>query len=280
MLTRLTYITAIALAVFSGSVSTYGLTKFAPGAELVIAAMGLLFEAGKLTAFAMLHKRMPLTLKAALLTVGLVLMSLNIIGVSGFLSNAYEREQTAARAASHTVEAEAKAAVATLERQLAAAEASVTKSREAIGKAKGDRDQIKAVNAIIAAATTERDRLARDLAAAQGKQAKAEGATIAASAEFAAIAFIAAAVGADQDRVAHLVILVIASLPDLLAVLLLVAAGFAHQASQSSAETVIQPAASSAKAKLSKRQKAAYKGWETRRRKVARKTGPQLVTAN
>jgi hypothetical protein len=280
MFIRLTYITAVVLAVFSGGVSTYGLTKFAPGAEVVIAAMGLLFEAGKLTAFTMLHKRMPLPLKAALLMVGIVLMSLNIVGVSGFLSNAYEREQTAAHAASHTAEAEAKAAVAILERQLAGAEASVTKSREAIGKAKGDRDQIKAVNAIIAAATTERDRLARDLVAAQGRQAKGEAATITASAEFAAIAFIAAATGADQDRIAHLVIFVIASLPDLLAVLLLVTAGFAHKAPQKAAEATIRQEASPAKPKLSKRQKAAYKGWETRRRKMARKAGPQLIAAN
>src|SRR5258708_3244436 len=58
---------AIGLASFSGAVATYGLTKFAPGAEYVIAAMGVLFEAGKLTSFAMLHNRMPRALKGALL---------------------------------------------------------------------------------------------------------------------------------------------------------------------------------------------------------------------
>jgi hypothetical protein len=56
----------------------------------------------------------------------------------------------------------------------------------------------------------------------------------------AAIAFLAAATNTDQDRVAHLVILVIASLPDLLAVMLLVAAGYSsHQTTTVSAPVVV-----------------------------------------
>ncbi len=79
LLTKLTYTTAVALAIFSGGVSTYGLTKFAPGAEAVIAAMGLLFEAGKVVSFSLMHKQMPDALKGGLLIVGLVLMTLNIV---------------------------------------------------------------------------------------------------------------------------------------------------------------------------------------------------------
>jgi hypothetical protein len=59
-----------------------------PGAEIVVGAMGLLFEAGKLTSFAMLHRRsLPRLLRGALATVGLTLMTANVAGVSGFLSN-------------------------------------------------------------------------------------------------------------------------------------------------------------------------------------------------
>ena len=82
-LNTVAYTTAIALACFSGAVATYGLTKFAPGAEFVIAAMGVLFEAGKLASFALVHKQMPRSLKAALVLIGLVLMTLNVAGVSG-----------------------------------------------------------------------------------------------------------------------------------------------------------------------------------------------------
>lgn len=49
--------------------------------------MGALFEAGRQTSFHLLHtKPLPWTLNAALLTVGLFLMTLNVYGVHGQLS--------------------------------------------------------------------------------------------------------------------------------------------------------------------------------------------------
>ncbi len=64
--------------------------KLVPGAEVVVGAMGLLFEAGKLTSFAMLHRRsVPRLIRVALAGVGVTLMAANVAGVSGFLSNAY-----------------------------------------------------------------------------------------------------------------------------------------------------------------------------------------------
>jgi hypothetical protein len=282
LLDKLSYVIAVALALFSGSVSMVGLMKFAPGAEIVIAIMALLFEAGKLASFSLLHKQMPVAIKAVLTVLGVVLMTLNIVGVSGFLSNSYEHEVTAAHAVTHAAEAEAAANVATLERQLKAAETAVDKARDSLGKAKGDRDQIKAVNNVIAAAVKERDALAAKLGAAQAKQAKSEGATIQSSAEFAAIAFVAAATNADQDRVAHFFILGIASLPDLLAVFLLLGAG--HKPAMmpvldaaNPAQAPVEAPAPVAKPKLTARQIAAKKGWETRRRNAARKTAPKLV---
>jgi hypothetical protein len=62
--------TAISLATFSGGVATFGMMKLVPGAEIVVGAMGLLFEAGKLISFAMLHNRnVPRLVRGALATV-------------------------------------------------------------------------------------------------------------------------------------------------------------------------------------------------------------------
>jgi hypothetical protein len=230
LLTKISYSTAIALACFSGGVATYGLTKFAPGAEWIVAAMGVLFEAGKLTSFAMVHRPLPTLIKGALLAVGLVLMTLNIIGVSGFLSGAYERQQLGARATAHAAESIAHASAGLVERQLAGAEQNLAQARTMLIKARDDRGRVKAAQAIVTTATVERDALVRQLAAAQASAAKGESDTINAGSEFAAIAFIAAATGSNQDTVAHAVILVISSIPDLLAVLLLVAAGYSKPA--------------------------------------------------
>ena len=98
-LNTISYTTAISLAAFSGGVATFGMMKLVPGAEIVVGAMGLLFEAGKLTSFAMLHRRsVPRLLRGALATVGLTLMAANIAGVSGFLSHEYEKTHINAQA--------------------------------------------------------------------------------------------------------------------------------------------------------------------------------------
>jgi hypothetical protein len=239
--TKIAYTTAIGLACFSGGVATYGLTKFAPGAELVVAAMGVLFEAGKLTAFALIHKQMPRLLKAALVFVGLILMGLNIAGVSGFLSSAYEHSAISARAASHTAESTAHASASLIERQLAQAESNLAQARAALIKARDDRGRQRAAEKVIASATAERDALVAKLSSAKTSEARVEGDTITASAEFAAVTFIAAAVGTGQDGVAHLLILAVASLPDALAILLLVAAGYTAPQAEPKAPAVRKP---------------------------------------
>jgi len=229
-LTKISYTTAVALACFSGGVATYGLTKFAPGAELIVAAMGVLFEAGKLTSFALVHRPLPRLLKGALLTVGVVLVTLNIVGVSGFLSNAYEHQQLGALATAHTAERTAHASAGLVERQLAAAESNLAQVRTMLIKARDDRGRQRAAQAVVTAATAERDALIKQLAAAGASTAKVEGDAISAGGEFAAIVFISGVTGAGSDSVARAVILVISSIPDLLAVLLLVAAGYSKPA--------------------------------------------------
>jgi hypothetical protein len=73
----------------------------------------------------------------------------------------------------------------------------------------------------------ERDALVKQLAAARSTKAQAEGDAITATSEFAAIQFIAGSTGASVDTVAHAAILTISAIPDVLAVLLLIAAGYA-----------------------------------------------------
>jgi hypothetical protein len=109
---------------------------------------------------------------------------------------------------------------------LASAESNLAEARTALIKARDDRGRQRAAQAVVTSATAERDALVQKLSAARGIKAQVEGTEIRASGEFAAVAFLGAATGTDQDEVAHLLILVIASLPDILAVLLLVAAGY------------------------------------------------------
>jgi hypothetical protein len=180
------------------------------------------------TSFAMLHRRtVPKILRLALAGVGVTLMAANVAGVSGFLSNAYEKQAIGAKATRHTSEATARASASLVERQLAQAESAVVQARQALVRARDDRGRVKAAQTVLASVTAERDALVKQFGAAQATQAQAEGNTISAGSEFAAIQFIAGATGASVEMVAHAAILTISAVPDVLAVLLLIAAGYA-----------------------------------------------------
>jgi hypothetical protein len=99
-------------------------------------------------------------LNTALLAVSLLLMTLNIIGVAGFLSAAYERQQIAAKATAHTAIGTAHAAASLIERQLTQAESNLGAGRTALIRAKDDRGRVKAAQAVVTTATAERDALA------------------------------------------------------------------------------------------------------------------------
>ena len=132
--------------------------KLVPGAEVVVGAMGLLFEAGKLASFAMLHRRsVPRLIRVALAGVGVTLMAANVAGVSGFLSNAYERVRQPHRAA------------------VASAESNLAEARTALIKARDDRGRQRAAQAVVTSATAERDALVQKLSAARGIEAQVEG---------------------------------------------------------------------------------------------------------
>jgi hypothetical protein len=168
---------------------------------------------------------MPRTVKLGLGTIGAFLMVLNVIGVTGQLSSSYVHRQIDSNVASHNAQAIAAGDVADLEHQVAAIDATLAQATEAKIKARDDKDRRKAADAIVKQAKSDRDAIAAKLQTALAGKVKAEGESMSAAGEFAAVAFIASATGASMDRVANLVILVISTIPDLLAVLLLIAAG-------------------------------------------------------
>jgi hypothetical protein len=85
---------------------------------------------------------------------------------------------------------------------------------------------VKAAQAILTAATADRDVILAKLSAANTTTAKMEGDSISASGEFAAVVFLASMFSIDQDMVAHILIEVVAALPDILAALLIVTIGY------------------------------------------------------
>ena len=225
-LNTIAYGTAIGLAGFSGAIATYGLTKFCPGSEVAVGIMGALFEAAKLSSLALIHrKHLPLPLKCGLAAVSLTLMTANIAGVSGMLSAAYSEKQNAAAAKHSQTSHVAGAAVTDLRVQLAAADASIADARKAVLRARDDKSRVRAAQAFLTQATSDRTDLARRLETATTVQATSDADAIRASGEFAAVRFLAQSTGTSEDTMIHIVILIIASVPDLAAALLLWAAG-------------------------------------------------------
>jgi hypothetical protein len=163
--------------------------------------------------------------------------------VASFLSAEYTRAQIAARAAAHTAEAGAHAEASLIERQLGQAETAVAQARANLVRAKDDRGRVKAAQAILTSATSERDALVKQLGAAQASSAQVEGTAIQMSAEFATVSFLAQAFGVEQDVMARIVISTIAALPDILAALLIVAVGYvAPKPARSRARATKRPA--------------------------------------
>src|SRR5258708_18122613 len=107
-LRNLSYATAVALVAFSGSVSVAGLAKFAPGSVAIVVTMGALFELSKLAAFTHIgRKGVSRPVKIVLGTLGSILVVLNIIGLSGQLSNSYTQRQLSSQATGHVSTANA-----------------------------------------------------------------------------------------------------------------------------------------------------------------------------
>jgi hypothetical protein len=142
-LRNFSYVTAVALVTFSGSVSVAGLAKFAPGSVAIVVVMGALFELSKLAIFPQLgRKGVSLPVRVALGTLGSILVVLNIIGVSGQLSNSYTQRQLSSQAAGHVSTATAYASAELVERQLAQAESNLSQARQALVRARDDKGRV------------------------------------------------------------------------------------------------------------------------------------------
>jgi len=272
LLTKLSYTVAIALCIFSGATATYGLTAFAPQAFCVIAILGFLMECGKVTIFSLAHKPMPRLLKVAMISIGILLCCLNVFVVSGFFSKKYEKQVFEGQATSHTSEQTARASAGLVERQLAASEQNLAAARMMLLKARDDRGRQKSAQAVINTATVERDGLVKQLAAANTNEAMVEGNTIQAGSEMSAIAFLAGATGWSMGTVAHLVIAILAGIPDVLAILLIICAGYSQETSAPVKQEVPQP-------KLTKRQIGAREGWKKRRQRAYAKNHTLKIVA-
>src|SRR5712671_1102914 len=190
-LTSISYTTAISLAAFSGGVATFGMMKLVPGAESSSAPWGSCSR--------------PASSPASRCST--VAASRGSSG-SRWPASAWRPTWRGSPASCRT---RTSAYASLIERQLASAESNLAEARTALIKARDDRGRQRAAQAVVTSATAERDALVQKLSAARGIEAQVEGTEIGASGEFAAVAFLAAATGTDQDEVAHLLILVIAS---------------------------------------------------------------------
>lgn len=295
-LRKLALWTAFAMSAFAGIVATTGLAKFLPGAELLgvnlVFVLGALLEIGTLVVFAVLARgwcQTHFALKWLLVVITAIVVLLDIVGVSGQLSSSYQGRLNAAQGAHTASQAAfaakigaAQVAIADLDRQLAAQDAVAGRASEARAKAKDDKDRIKAAKAMAAETEAKRKQIGDDRKVAvnqlvdlQVEAGQTEGKEEAGG-ESAAVQFLAGTFGVDQDRAAHYLILVISSLPNLFAMtLVMLAEGMAGRPTEK-VEVSEAPVVPERK-ELTKRQLAARKGWETRRRKALRKAGPALA---
>jgi hypothetical protein len=219
--------TAIVLAATSGAIATYGLTRVIPGSEPIVIGLGVLFECAKLTSLAIIHrKKLPRTLKVALTSVAVVLMTANVAGVSGLLSSAYSQRALDSKASAHNAARVNESAVGDIKRQLDAADAQISAANAALVRARDNRDRAKAAQAIVTQAQARRDTLATQLRTATATQAQAEASAITATGEFASVAFLASTVGITPDAAARVVITVLSAVPDIAAALLLWASSY------------------------------------------------------
>jgi hypothetical protein len=230
-------IVALALACVSAAFSIDGLTAIFAGAFWPVITMGAALEAGKLVAAAWLteywHSAPPL-LRLVLVAMITVLMSLNAVGVFGFLTRAHLEHMAALdmALADRTAETEARLAiqrqtVADLDRRIAQIDAAIEEATR-LGRPVGAMtisDQKRRDRADIAAA---RQREAQALASLQIEKAKIDAQRRRAEAEVGPVRYLAELIGTpatDLERPVRLLTLALVAVLDPLAIALLLAAG-------------------------------------------------------
>jgi hypothetical protein len=231
------FIVALALASISAAFSINGLTAIFAGAFWPVITMGAALEAGKLVAAAWLTEHWhsaPSLLRLVLVAMIGVLMSLNAVGVFGFLTRAHlDHMATVDLAlADRTAETEARLViqgqtVADLDRRIAQIDAAVEESTR-LGRPVGAMtiaDQKRRDRAEIAA---ERQREGQALAGVRVEKAKIEAQRRRAEADVGPVRYLAELIGTpatDLERPVRLLILALVAVLDPMAVALLLAAG-------------------------------------------------------
>jgi hypothetical protein len=233
-------IVALALASISAAFSIDGLTAIFAGAFWPVITMGAALEAGKLVAAAWLTEpnSAPPLLRLVLVAMIGVLMSLNAVGVFGFLTRAHlDHMATVDLAlADRTADTEARLAiqirtVADLDQRIAQIDAAIEASTR-LGRplaAMTIADQKRRDRADIVA---ERQREGRALASLQIEKAKIEAQRRRAEADVGPVRYLAELIGTpaiDLERPVRLLTLALVVVLDPMAVALLLAAG-AHTA--------------------------------------------------
>jgi hypothetical protein len=231
------FIVALALACVSAAFSIDGLTAIFAGAFWPVITMGAALEAGKLVAAAWLTEywhSAPSLLRLVLVAMIGVSMSLNAVGVFGFLTRAHLDHMAAVdlALADRTAETEARLAiqgqtVADLDRRVAQIDAAIEESTRR-GRPVGAMtiaDQKRRERADIVAA---RQREGQALASLQIEKAKIEAQRRRVEADVGPVRYLAELIGApatDLERPVRLLTLALVAVLDPLAVALLLAAG-------------------------------------------------------
>jgi len=231
------FIVALALACVSAAFSIDGLTAIFAGAFWPVITMGAALEAGKLVAAAWLTEywhSAPSLLRLVLVAMIGVLMSLNAVGVFGFLTRAHLDHFAAVdlALADRTADTEARIAiqgqtVVDLDRRIAQIDAAVEESTR-LGRPVGAMtiaDRKRRDRADIVAA---RQREAQALAGLQIEKAKIDAQRRRAEADIGPVRYLAELIGTpatDLKRPVRLLTLALVVVLDPLAVALLLAAG-------------------------------------------------------
>ncbi|WP_244425567.1 DUF4407 domain-containing protein [Bradyrhizobium sp. STM 3843] len=230
-------IVALALASVSAAFSIDGLTAIFAGAFWPIITMGATLEAGKLVAAAWLAEHWnsaPFLLRLVLVVMIGVLMSLNAVGVFGFLTRAHLEHMAVVdqALADRTADIEVRLAiqirtVADLDRRVAQIDAAIEEATR-LGRPLGAMtiaDQKRRERADIVA---ERQREGQALASLQIEKAKIEAQRRRAEADVGPVRYLAELMGmpaTDLERPVRLLTLALVAVLDPMAVMLLLAAG-------------------------------------------------------
>jgi len=200
------------------------------GAFWAVVAMGVAFEAGKLSAVAWLGQHRGGRIGAALVVLVAVLMAFNAVGTYGFLAKAHIAHVVAGevQTLASTADVEARLSVqagvvADLDRQIAQIDTAIEKTTErgrgtsAMKLADGQRRNR-------AELTAERIREGKALASLQVEKATVDGERLKVEADLGPVRYLAILLGADNESVLRYFILAVALWLDPAAVLLVLAA--------------------------------------------------------